>query len=1125
MPLCLNKTITLIIIFLLFFSFQVVLAKPMPEIITQDYTLWGKIHLKDPDLPYDYTLTSKDTGYNITVCINNLVVSSYTMGSNPNNEDFYVLKIPIGKSIKTGDQAHIKVNEFNINNAYQEPEHQPVNLPLLIGNPFETKRIDFVILVDKTPPYIANHNPSPDSIASRNTSIYLEILDKGAGVDQNKIIMTVEGNVITPVIEPVSNGYSITYQPIEIFSDNQQVDVTIYAVDLSPFANEISPLHTYRFVAKNNAPIAKNLLLTPQHPRTNDELLCSYEYSDIDGDIESGSEIKWYKDEVYQSYYKNKTRVSPTSTIKGQTWYFTVRPRDGIGFGEIYKSESVVIQNSPPTAKDVRIVPTSPTSSVSISCNYDYDDPDNDAEVNSELHWYKNGILQEQYDNKREIESSSTTKGDNWHFTIKPYDGIDYGELLTSSIVTILNSPPEATNAHIEPVEPIAGEELLCLYDYQDSDGDIEIGTTIRWYKNENMQSKYNDEKFIPREVTILGDSWHFVVRVKDGTEEGKYQRSETVLIGNGLPIVSNVRIELVTDGSLLAMYDYRDRESENGTELRWYRDGVVQEQYNDQKIVTDTNKGERWYFTVRPKDGVDFGRLEVSPKITIGNIAPIASKLEIIPKEPLTTDSLTCNYSYSDANGDLENGTEIKWYKNNIIQEKYNNNNIILPSETHKGEKWHFTIRPQDGINFGEMQKSPLVTISNSLPKATNLIINPSKPLTADELICSYIYSDADEDTENGTEINWYKDDVYQSNYKNKLKISANSTQKGQIWYFTVKPKDGEDFGELKKSKPIEIGNTPPIANDLSIKPSIAMPDDDLICHYEYTDIDDDIEEDTEIIWYKNGFMQEKYNNQLKIPSFETNKGEIWYFTIKPYDGFDYGDLQKSPSIKIGNTPPEVSNIYINPSNPLAGEELTCFYDYYDIDDDTEDGTVIRWYKNGNLQSIYNDTKTIQAGITTSGDNWYVLVIVSDGVEQGKQQKSETVTISNILPIAENLDIKLASNGDIIASYDYIDNEKEEGTEIRWYKNDDIQEKYNNHLIIPSLEKKKGDKWYFTIRPKDGIDFGEIQTSKSLTIGNIVPVANNLIILPKEPFTTDKLTCNYDYDDMDNDAEVNSEL
>jgi len=221
------------------------------------------------------------------------------------------------------------------------------------------------------------------------------------------------------------------------------------------------------------------------------------------------------------------------------------------------------------------------------------------------------------------------------------------------------------------------------------------------------------------------------------------------------------------------------------------------------------TNVGETWHFTVRPRDGTDFGDTQTSAQVTIiENTPPEASDLLISPSAPYTTNNLVGSYSYYDADGDAESGTEIRWYKNGVLQSAYNGKLVVPSTATAEGQTWYFTVKPKDGEDFGTLRKSPSVTIGkvNNAPAASKLTISPSTPYTTDDLVGSYDYYDADGDPESGTQIKWYKDGVLQVDFNDRLTIPSNATSEDETWYFTVRPKDGKDFGTLQTSPSVTI-------------------------------------------------------------------------------------------------------------------------------------------------------------------------------------------------------------------------------------------------------------------------------------------------------------------------------
>jgi len=123
---------------------------------------------------------------------------------------------------------------------------------------------------------------------------------------------------------------------------------------------DLIPEKTFSDTILNIPPIASNLAITPTSPRTTDNLHASYTYFDPDGDPESGTQIRWYKNGALQSAYNDQTTIPSSATTKDDEWHFTSRPKDGTFFGNLQTSPPVTISNSPPTI-DSHYPPTNPT--------------------------------------------------------------------------------------------------------------------------------------------------------------------------------------------------------------------------------------------------------------------------------------------------------------------------------------------------------------------------------------------------------------------------------------------------------------------------------------------------------------------------------------------------------------------------------------------------------------------------------------------------------------------------------------------------------------------------------------------------------------------------------------------
>ena len=130
----------------------------------------------------------------------------------------------------------------------------------------------------------------------------------------------------------------------------------------------------------------------------------------------------------------------------------------------------------------------------------------------------------------------------------------------------------------------------------------------------------------------------------------------------------------------------------------------------------------------------------------------------------------------------------------------------------------------------------------------------------------------------------------------------------------------------------------------------------------------------------------------QLKATStgasgIELSDTEIVYFTVNKF-----------------NRLPKVRNVAISPKAPKEADKLTVYYTFSDKDKDDENGTQIRWYKNGAVRTGLRNSRSVSSRLTTPGERWTVTVNPSDnggktfGYKKGSEP-SATVTISDTPP------------------------------------------------------------------------------------------------------------------------------
>jgi len=239
----------------------------------------------------------------------------------------------------------------------------------------------------------------------------------------------------------------------------------------------------------------------------------------------------------------------------------------------------------------------------------------------------------------------------------------------------------------------------------------------------------------------------------------------------------------------------------------------------------------------------------------------------------------------------------------------------------------------------------------------------------------------------------------IRQNYVQSKDGFSSNSTivtqqiSVGDVWKCQVTPNDANLDGKALSSNSITIvWNNKPSASNLAISPSIAYTDSNLTVSYTYYDPDGDPETVSEIRWYKNDTLQPGLNNTRIVSSNLTRKGDIWYFTVRPFDGKEFGEIQTSPQVTILNSPPEILYYYPKPNVTISGGNSQEFnVTGFDPDGDT---MTIEWWVDGTLMQTQTGTFSLFTLNTTEGSPYtsIVTVIVKDNESQTSHQWTVSV-------------------------------------------------------------------------------------------------------------------------------------
>jgi hypothetical protein len=717
------------------------------------------------------------------------------------------------------------------------------------------------------------------------------------------------------------------------------------------------------------------------------------------------------------------------------------------------------------------IISYEPTTKFDINLTYLYQDQENDPEAGTTIHWYVNGVHNSTFDGMTVIDAQYTSKHQTWKVIVYPSDGYDntYPTYpFESNVVYIGNTPPMVSNVTVSPSIPTGGDDLKVDYNFfdLDSDGLVSSKSTHKWeHYNETLGGwVYSniDSTTLPNSYTKKSERWRCVVTPNDGDDDGLTVLSEEVVIGNTAPEVTDAEITPEvpkSNESFIVDYTYYDLDTDPETDsiIKWYKNDVEQTEFNGTSQIDPENtlKGDVWYYVVTPNDGVNFGAPVQSKSVTIDNTVPKIMNISIEPLNPTTADDLTVVYEFYDADSDEESHeTIVEWLVWSGVEFTHTGLRVktLSSSYTLKNEIWTCEITPHDNYEYGETVRATVtVTIDNSVPTVSDFYVNPSSPTTSDDLTANYKFADLDNELENGTEVQWYRNDMIVPELNNKVSVDKNYTQKGQTWYFRVRPRDGFEFGEEGQSETVMIQNGAPSAANLTITPRFPLGDDMLKASYLYADPDGDNESTPEIRWYRNGLLQGFYNDMVEVEATATEKGDLWYFTLRVFDGIDYSEEVDSHYIVVENSKPVLLSLSPDPGNLVINEveSKEFLVDAYDPDGDL---LLFKWRLDKStvsdseyylLETDYDSKGTYELNLTIQdiGKNSFTLSYIWQ-ITVVNTNRIPTIEVQE--PLVKNPRVKEDSTIKFEISVDEPDTDDD--VDITWYLDD---------VVIPDEDSK----------------------------------------------------------------------
>ena len=322
--------------------------------------------------------------------------------------------------------------------------------------------------------------------------------------------------------------------------------------------------------------------------------------------------------------------------------------------------------------------------------------------------------------------------------------------VLVFVLFTVVGCAPQpALHVFLSPAEPTTAENLTASIETEF--GEPAAGSfEFRWHRDGDEQADLNDLIMVPSAQTRRDELWQVVVTVIRGSDDPLVLQSAGVVIVNSPPSISAVVIgpaEATVATALSAeVLGYTDLDGDGPIySYLWTVDGDI---VGDALATLEAGlfaRGQVVSVRVTPSDGQDEGNSVLSAPITIGNSAPRAPGIAILPVHPVGAyDLLQCALlePSTDADSDVLS-YEVAWsvddtdYPGDPIGSGWAgptttdlDADTVPAADGMPAEEWTCTLRASDGLAVAETSYS--VTLADSDRTVSDFTLIDTNTLSA---------------------------------------------------------------------------------------------------------------------------------------------------------------------------------------------------------------------------------------------------------------------------------------------------------------------------------------------------------------------------------------------------------
>ena len=297
------------------------------------------------------------------------------------------------------------------------------------------------------------------------------------------------------------------------------------------------------------------------------------------------------------------------------------------------------LDNQPPTAPAVQIIPQEPVSGQALFLGFSEESVDPEGnDVSYSIVWARNGEDLPEYEDASSIPEGLAVIGDEWSVRVRATDGLLWSDESTHA-VTVDGSGPAIT-VEIAPDPATAHDTLVCTWEAHDPDGEEVVSESARWYIDAVDAGDGADPL---SGVFAIGDTVACEVTAESSQPNSA---NAQVVIENAVPVVETVTLGGAPANESSTLTCEATGSDLDGDALNfiytWYVDSVATT-LGSTLDGSDFDKDDEVWCTAQADDGTDTSEPVESEHTTIENSPPSPPTVTLTPEQAIVGQELTC--------------------------------------------------------------------------------------------------------------------------------------------------------------------------------------------------------------------------------------------------------------------------------------------------------------------------------------------------------------------------------------------------------------------------------------------------------------------------------------------------